>query len=221
MKFSFVIPNYNRYDLVHTLLLDIYQKCSPVHEVIIVNDGCTQEESFTGLDWWINNEMLPVREIRIEENVGFLLASNEGLKDTDGDIVCLISNDVRIRNDIVRWSEYQLRNYYKSLVGGRVLEFDTGWNTFNGKIFPYVEGWLLTTWKNNWEELGYFDEMYVPNDYEDLDLSTTAKSLGYGLISIPEDMTFHHGAQSIPYGEKRNALTERNREKFRKKWNLV
>lgn len=220
-KFSFVIPNYNRWDLCHTLLFDIYQKCSPVYEVIVVNDGCTQEESFTGLRWWIDSGMLPVREIRIDENVGFLLASNEGLMDADGDIVCLISNDVRVQDDIVTMIEYQLKTTYKSLVGGRLLEFDTGWNKFGDRTFPYVEGWLLATWRDNWKELGYFDERLAPNDYEDVDLSATAKSLDYILFALPEGSLIHHGAQSIGYNDKRLELTKRNREKFREKWSLT
>ena len=84
MKTSIVIPNYNRFDLVHQTLYDIYQHCVPVEEVIVVNDGCTQPESFTGLEWWSQGVMLPVRALNLEENVGFLKASNAGMRDAKG-----------------------------------------------------------------------------------------------------------------------------------------
>jgi GT2 family glycosyltransferase len=221
MTFSFVILNYDGWEMTHRLLFDIYQNCTRPDEVLIVNNGCKKKESFEGTAWWIENGMLPVRELRIEENIGFLLGANEGLKEADTDIICLVSNDVRIHKDIVTHIDYQIRNCYKSLIGGRLLDWDTGWNTFGNKMFPYVEGWLLATTKDNWKELNYFDELYVPNDMEDLDLSATAKNLNYMLVSLPEDYTSHHGAQTISYGSPREELTKRNKEKFRQKWGLA
>jgi len=222
MNMSIVIPNYNRFDLVHQLLFDIYKQCdtSKIKEVIVVNDGCTEKESFTGLKWWMESGMLPVHGLDLEDNVGFLLASNTGMKMAMGDIVCLISNDVRIKGDIVNSIYGILNEVSKVLIGGKVLDFDTGWNNFHGKIFPYLEGWLLAARKNTWEEFGYFDERFVPNDFEDVDLSTTAISLGYYLSPIIPEHTHHVGAQSIGYNPEREALTKRNREKFRKKWKL-
>jgi len=217
-KFSFVIPNYNRYDLCHQLMFDIYKTCSPVHEVIIVNDGCTQPESFSGLEWWQNTKMLPVHELRLDENVGFLKASNAGMKITTGDIVCLISNDVRVKGDIVQRVEHIVKDTPNVLIGGRMLSFNTGWNEFDGVIFPYIEGWLLIAHKNVWESVGYLDERFAPSDMEDIDISTTVMQKGGILVPLPDDMTFHMGAQSIGYTPEREEMTKRNKEKFRKKW---
>ena len=224
-KVSIVIPNYNRYDLVHQLLFDLYKNCSPVYEVIVVNDGCTEEESFSGLIWWKQTKMLPVMHLDLADNVGFLLASNAGMKSATGDIIALISNDVRIKDDIVTKINLQINTTYNSFIGGRLLNFDTGWNSFSsgmgGKhLFSYLEGWLLAARKDSWEEFGYFDERYVPHDFEDVDISTTASKLEYMLVSLPEESTYHAGAQSIGYNPEREALTKRNREKFRKKWKL-
>ena len=219
-KVSIVIPNYNRYDLVHQFLFDVYKNCSPVHEVIIVNDGCTEEESFTGLTWWIQTKMLPVKELRLEDNMGFLLASNAGMKSATGDIIVLVSNDVRIKDDVVTRINLQINTTYNSFIGGRLLDFNTGWNSFGDRMFPYLEGWLLAARKASWEEFGYFDERYVPHDFEDVDISTTASKLGYMLVALPEESTYHAGAQSIKYSNEREKQTKRNKEKFRKKWRL-
>jgi GT2 family glycosyltransferase len=218
LKFSFVIPNYNRYDLVHQTLFDIYKTCSPVHEVVIVNDGCTQMESFTGVEWWSRGTMLPVHELRLEENVGFLRASNAGMKYATGDIICLLSNDVRVKTDIVLRIEHYLKGNPYSLVGGRLLNSDTGWNNFDGEIFPYIEGWLLAMTHMGWEEVDYFDEQFAPNDFEDIDLSTKVLASDGLLFALPEDATQHIGAQSIKYSPEREALTIQNKEKFRAKW---
>src|SRR5512147_500306 len=102
-KVSIVILNYNGWAMCHQLLMDIYLKCSKelIQEVIVVNNGCTQDESFTGLSWWINQKMLPVRELRLEENLHFIGGFNAGLKEAKGEIVVALSNDVRIHEDLV------------------------------------------------------------------------------------------------------------------------
>ncbi len=217
--FSFVVPTYNRYDLLHTLLYDIYQKCTPVLEVIIVDDCSTEMSYRDGLNWWKTNGMLPIRHVRMEKNVNFLKASNAGLQRAKGEIVCLISNDVRIHADIVSHIDVMVSSTGKDLlVGGRYLDWNTGWNTFDGVTFPYLEGWLLATTKSGWERLGYFDERYAPSDMEDVDISTQALSQGFILSSLADSWTTHIGAQSISYGSAREAITIRNKEKFREKW---
>jgi GT2 family glycosyltransferase len=220
-KVSIVIPTYNKWALVHQTLFDIYNHCSPVHEIIVVNDGCTEQDNFTGLEWWKRAGMLPIRELRLEQNVNFLRASNAGLKAATGDILVLLSNDVRVHKDVALMAIAGMSIQEKILLGGRVYNQSTGWNEFNGKIFPYVEGWLLITTKENWEELGYFDERYAPHDFEDVDLSTTAISKGYNLAQITPDngeVVTHIGAQSIGYNSGREEITNKNREKFIEKW---
>lgn len=217
--FSFVIPVFNKYSLLHQCLFDIYQKCSSVDEVIIADNGSTDADFYAGLDWWKKGDMLPIRHLHIKENVGFLKASNIGIKKATGDVICLISNDVRIYKDIVKGIFDKLSGWGGgALVGGRFIDWDTGWNQFNNRVFGYLEGWLLATTKDAWSELGYFDEIYIPNDFEDVDLSTKAVSLKYELIALPEDMTHHIGGQSIGFNSEREAITLANKEKFKQKW---
>ena len=104
-----------------------------------------------------------------------------------------------------------------SLVGNFTQSQLDGMN-FDGKIFPYLEGWLLAFTKDAWNEIGGFDPIYAPNDAEDIDFSTTALSKGYKLIPLPEGLVTHIGSQTLSYGPEREALTKINIEKFRKKW---
>lgn len=217
-KVSIVILNYNGWQMTHNLLFDLYKHCASIDEVLVVNNGCTEAESFTGLQWWMDKPMLPVRELRIDKNVGFLLAANAGMREATGDIIILISNDVRIRGDIVLRIRSILKDQPDILIGGKYYDWDTGWNTFDGKIYAYLEGWLLATYKDTWIELGYFDERYAPNDYEDIDLSTTALSKKIYLEALPHDIAQHLSGQTLQYNSEREELTKRNRELFRDKW---
>lgn len=215
---SIVIPVYNNWQGCHQLLLDLYKQCSLIEEVIVVDDASTESSVQKGLGWWKSQNLLPIEVISNKKNLGFLKSSNVGMKSAVEDIVCLISTDVRIHGDIIN----HLKNIFSfkeySLVGGRLLDWDTGWNTFAGKTFSYLEGWILASSKKGWEELGYFDEIFAPNDYEDIDLTTKAVNLDYKIKVFPEGQVSHVGAQSIGYSEERSSLTERNRKKFEEKW---
>lgn len=218
MRVSFVIPSWNHFELINQLLCDVRDNCTP-DEIIVVDDCSTDQKAIDGLAWWAENYGVTV--LRTPENQGFLRTSNFGLKQATGDIVCLISTDVRIYKDLCPIVSAMMTVNPKLLLGGRYLDFDTGWNTFEGKIYKYIEGWLLITTKENWEELGYFDERYIPCDMEDICLSTTALSKGFDIAAISAVnglLVEHIGAQSIGYTEERRKITERNKKLFEEKW---
>lgn len=215
-RVSFVIPSYNGFHLVNQLLVDIRDNCTP-DEIIVVDDFSTDQKAVDGLAWWAENYNVTV--LRTPENLGFLRTSNLGMKQATGDIVCLISTDVRVEDDLARIVKDLLTVNPKQLIGGRLLDYDTGWNTFDGVIHFYLEGWFLATGKQEWQELGYFDERYSPNDMEDVDVSTTAAKMGWTLSELPiPTMVSHIGAQSIPYGKERENGTITNKERYRIKW---
>jgi GT2 family glycosyltransferase len=104
------------------------------------------------------------------------------------------------------------------LIGNRRIDWDTGWNTFDGKIFEYLEGWFLAATNDVWKSLGYFDPSYAPYDMEDIDIATTAKVHNYNLISLNNPYLVHLGGGTIGFNPAREAITIRNKEYFRKKW---
>lgn len=221
MKVSIVIPSYKHPELAGQILMDIYQNCS-VDEVIVVDDFSQDEKTFDIYRFWQRVDSFPLKVLYTPENLGFLRASNFGMKQATGDIIALISSDVVIKKDlgkIVR--EIITTPQDKILLGGRLLDFDTGWNTFNSHTYMYVEGWALISTKTGWEELGYFDGQFAPHDFEDVDLSTTAVSKGFMLRTFSPwhgDVLEHMVAKSIGYTDERRAITEAHRELFRKKW---
>jgi GT2 family glycosyltransferase len=218
MTFSFVIPTYNHYDLLHQVLFGIYNKCAPVDEIIVVDDCSTDKDYYDGLSWWKENGMLPIRHLHMNSNKGFILSSNAGLKRAKSDIICLLSNDVKVGSDIVTSISAMLNVDKKCLVGNRLIDWDSGWNRFGNTVYPYIEGWLLAATNKGWKELGYLDEDLVPNDFEDVALSTNAINLDYALVSLDDDRVVHMGGQSIGFNPAREEVTKRNQEKFRKKY---
>jgi GT2 family glycosyltransferase len=217
-SFSIVIPTYNHYDLLHARLFEIYQKCSPVLEVVVVDDCSTDQDYAEGIEWWKTNGMLNIRHLRMNKNGGFILSSNAGIQRAVGDIVCLLSSDVKIGSDIVTSISNLLKIGNRTLVGGRLLDWDTGWNVFGGEVFPYLEGWLLAATKENWKLLDYLDTDLVPCDFEDVSLSTKALQNDFHLVPLNDGRIVHIGGQTIGYNPEREIITHRNRETFRQKY---
>jgi len=216
MSLSFVIPIYNNYSLLHQLLWDIFKNCTRPNEILLIDDYSDERELQRGVEWWIGTDMLPIEYIKKEKNDGFLLTSNYGLKKAKSDTVSLVSTDVRIHKDLVAWTKE--RSLDNAVLGGRIIDWDSGWNTFNKVTYPYVEGWLLTTSKVAWEKLGYFDEQFAPSDMEDVDFSTKAQKVNMLLEPYPDKYVSHLGAASIGYTAERELITQRNKKLFEAKW---
>lgn len=220
-KVSIVIPTYNHWDLTHQLLMDIYKYNNSVDEILIVDDGSTEQDVTSGSQWWMASMLPQLQYHRCDENMKFLRACNWGVAKATGDVIILVSNDVRMQDDIVSLVRNVMREDSKVVMGGVLYTESTGWNEFKGhKIFPYLEGWLLIFSKCAWNEIGGFDELYAPNDFEDVDFSTKAISLGYTLVPLSSTKVRHIGSQTIGYNPAREKITIKNRKKFAEKWQV-
>lgn len=216
---TIVIPIYNNWDITHSLLLDIYKCCPPDTKIIVVDDCSTDKHVSSGLLWWKTTILRDRLTVYVNEiNAGFLRSCNFGVSKADDGIVILMNNDVRIMDkDLVAKVRSALRTNSLTLVGARLLDKDTGWNTFEGVTYPYLEGWFLAFHKEDWNMLGGFDIRYIPFDFEDLDLSTKFLRSGGELVPVELDV-IHLGGQSIKFSPEREEQTKKNKEKFRLKW---
>jgi len=227
-KAIIIIPHYNRWDLTHARIWELYKhEKENIKYILVIDNGSTDSQTKGGLNWWADfrlNTGFDIRAHHIEKNIGFLKACNVGLdymKDEEPNTpIVLLSNDVIIRGKFIEQIQSVLENYDKALIGGVIYIQDTGWNTFEEKTYPYLEGWLLSTTLKNWIELGGgFDTRYAPHIFEDIDLSTTAISLGYELFPLNNINLHHLAGQTITYNPERDELTKINQQKFFEKWN--
>lgn len=221
---SIVIPIYKNWGLCQQLLKGIFEnEKENVDEVIVVDDASNDPEVDGGLDFWESSKLLPLTIIRNELNSGFTISSNNGLRYASKPIAkrhitFLISSDVKIGGAFIEKASDILFGAKKTLVGNRHITFDTGWNKFDNSIYDYLEGWFLACTSDGWKELGYFDQNYAPFDYEDIDISTTAKRKGYKLVSLNNPLLAHLGGGTIGFNPAREAITKKNRNYFIEKW---
>lgn len=216
---SVVIPTYGQWQHTHQLLSDVRQWWKP-DEVIILDDDSPDDDTLNGCAFW--KGILPVVYACNDHNRGFLLTANRGISLAKGDIVICMNNDVRLRprapeSSISVWDYIKNSTNDDCVVGGALLG-PSGWNVFGDRVYPYLEGWMLSATKENWG-IG-FDERFAPGDYEDVDKSTEWLNNGIQLQPLPNGSMVHLGAKSYGYTPERQARTERNRELFAEKWNI-
>lgn len=219
---SIAIPVYKHWDLCHDLLKGIlHNEKENVDEILVVDNYSQDIDVDNGIELWKN--LLPIKVVKTEWQSGFTIAANIGIRFCEKPVASrhitfLISSDVLIKGKFIQQTADILLGAKRSLVGNKLLFGDTGWNTFDGKTFKYLEGWFLAATSDHWRDIGYFDENYAPYDFEDIDLSTTAQSKGYKLVPLNNPNIIHLGGGTIGYNPQREAVTKRNREYFREKW---
>jgi len=231
MKTAVIVPYFNRWDLTHKRLWELYQHVPPQDlEIILINDFSTDLDCESGVVWWQKEvQRHPVRYKRNKANLGFGASMNVGAKIAvhyDAELLIFLSNDVEVSGNFVSQIQSKVQENENSLIGGEVIYFPGGWNEFtvDGKdiVVPYVNGWLMACTSDVWKTLGGFDLRYGKYDYEDLDLSTSALAHGYAIIGLNSNFVSHKQQGSTisttSAGKDRLEHTKQNRIKYEDKW---
>lgn len=221
MKVSVITPVWNRSDLTGQYMFshDIHYLAETEIEWIIIDNGSTDGTQKI-IEYWqgiIGQDKVTM--LRNDTNLGFSIACNQGALAAKGDILIFLNNDVQVVGDYISIIEKAIASNRHSLVGGQLIEFDTGWNVFSGQIIPYLVGWCLAMTRDAFHGLGSFDERYSPADYEDMDLCYNANIMGYDLQGLTLPLK-HWENQTGKHLPDRRKITEANRIKFSKKWGL-
>lgn len=218
---SVITPVWNKSEVTHHFLFYNWQiyLSRPEVQFVIVDNGSMDNTPVTLAHWQklMTNRLVIHTE---PENTGFGPANNKGAELADGDTLIFLSNDVVALGDYVAIVQRELTKTPGDLLGAQLLDFDTGWNRFNDEVFPYLAGWCIACTQQTWQQLGGFDERYIPCDYEDLDLSLTARRQGITCrqIHLPLEHAFGQTAAQLEGG--REAITLKNQKLFKEKWDL-
>lgn len=227
-KFSIIVPFYNRYDLTHRCLSDIYKFLYGEDiEVILINDASIETDCASGVAWWQKqvDKTFPILYHTNSENGGFGKSMNNGAKIANGDVLIFYSNDIVCSGNFIPELRQLLSRDDKVLIGNEVIWFPGGWNEFDieGKhiVIPYANGWFLACTREVWINLGGFDwKTFGRMDYEDVDVSTRAIELGYNIVALNSKKIVHahQGSTVDTLKIDRMAHTKQNRIKFIAKW---
>ena len=89
---SVIIPTWNREYCINRALDSVLAQTYPPHEVIVVDDGSTDNSSE------LVAERFPDVHLLKQSNKGVSAARNTGIKSSKGDWICLLDSDDSIRS---------------------------------------------------------------------------------------------------------------------------
>lgn len=235
---SIVIPVYNKYNFTKSCLDDL-SKLSDIHEIIVIDNGSTDET---------NNALKDNTNIvyqKLSSNLGFAKACNIGYELSHAPNVLFLNNDIRVKSDYADWTKPLLEKCNEGLVGPTMGQLDDNLNFVQeaNKILDgksYMSGWCIAASKAIWNKLRIihprdllihdhydpveqapqiFSEEFGLAYFEDTDLSFRARKLGIkmNVVDIP---VVHFGRQTSSQLNT-HMLYKNARQIFVKKWNKL
>jgi len=234
---SIIIPVYNQHDMTQECLAAVLED-SHNCEIIIIDNGSEPaiNPPFSGFT--------DIVVIRNEENKGFPVAVNQGIRAAKGDIILLLNNDVIVTPEAIQrldaWLDMfsivgPVTNYCAGLQCITIGNYRTKYELDKeaGSLYTtneglaenvnWVIGFCMAFKKTLCDELGEFDESLWPCSGEELDFCLKAKAAGHN-IGIAHDVYVHHfGSQTFTAMEKNGQVDYkktcvRNDAHLAKKW---
>jgi len=240
-----VIPVFERVEYTIASVISLFEHASTARYEIIVGDDVSPDE--TAAVFEAVGGVL--RCVTHQVNEGFIRNCNLSARHATGRYVILLNNDTLILD---HWLDELLAPFNRfsrvGLVGSKLLMADaslqeaggiiwqdaSGWNFGRGqdptlpqfnyvKDVDYVSGAAIAVPKTLWDEVGGFDERYIPAYFDDSDLAFTLRDKGWRTLYAPASQVIHH--EGISHGTDETtgikAFQAINREKFIQKWGLI
>jgi len=215
MTVTAVIPHWNRRDLLETLLPSIHDQTRPFDEVIVADNGSTDDSVHFA-------EQHGARVIKLGQNLGFAPAVNRAIFAAQSDWIAILNNDVTLDPawlaTLLEAAEREgadfatgkiLRASQTSVIDGAFDEVSRGacacrcgagrpdsplWNqTRRIRIAPMTAAIFR---RSLFHEIGPLDERFV-SYMEDTDFGLRCAIAGRGGLYVPAAVAHHRGSASM------------------------
>lgn len=239
---SVIIPVYGKSDYTLRCLASIANNSPEAAFEVIVVDDCSPDDSFD-----ILSNVQGIRLLRNEQNQGFIRSCNNGANAARGEYLYFLNNDTEVTHG---WLDALLRTFREfpgtgltgsKLVypdgrlqeaGGIIWQDGSAWNfgRFQDQLLPvynyarevdYCSGASIMVPQALFDELGGFDEHYLPAYCEDSDLALKIRDKGYRVIYQPLSTVIHF--EGITSGtdtaQGAKAYQIENSQKLFERWN--
>lgn len=210
---SVIIPIYGKCDYTLRCLMSIAAQLPRASFEVIVVDDCSPDRSAEVLQ-----QVRGVRLLLNEKNQGFIRSCNIGAKAATGKYLYFLNNDTEV---IHGWLDELLNTFHlfsnvgfvgSKLIypdgslqeaGGIIWKDGSAWNfgrnqnallpVYNyAREVDYCSGASIMVPRPLFEELGGFDEHYLPAYCEDSDLALKIRDAGYSVLYQPMSVVIHH-----------------------------
>ena len=239
---SVIIPAFEHVEYTIAAVISLLEHGSSTRYEIVIGNNVSSDETadvFSAVGGL-------VRCITHELNEGFIRNCNLSARHASGRYVVLLNNDTIILDG---WLDELLAPFKRFVdvgltgskllmpdgslqeAGGIVWQDASAWNFGRGqdptlpefnyvKDVDYVSGAAIAIPKQVWDDIGGFDERYVPAYFDDSDLAFALRAKGLRTLYAPGSQLIHH--EGITHGTdvttSTKAYQEANRSKFIEKW---
>ncbi|WP_196603704.1 glycosyltransferase [Pectinatus haikarae] len=244
IKVSIIIPVYNQFGYTYNCLRSILQNTGLdiPYEVIVADDNSTD------LTQMIDSILFNVRVIHNHPNLQFIRNCNQAVDFVRGEKIFFLNNDTQVQPGwLAGLIELMDRDRQIGMVGsklvyptgelqeagGIVWRDGTAWNygryedsnlpQFNYvKEVDYISGAAIMIRRKLWQEIGGFDEQFIPAYCEDTDLAFEVRKRGFKVVYQPKSVVVHFEGMSngknTDQGIKHYQIE--NQKKFYQKWKV-
>ena len=233
MKCDIIIPVWNQLEFTKKCIESIFRNTSSAFHLIIIDNGSGQPAR-DYLDKLARDKKDAVTLIRNDRNLGFIKATNEGIKRSNAPYICLLNNDTEVTKG---WLEEMIKvaekrkdigtvNANSNTLGCRV-KFGQRVGILAEKLKSFSGEYTLLAWATGFcmlikreviDKVGLFDEIYGMGNFEDADFSKRAQKFGYSSVCATASYVYHRERRSFVRFKRFNRDFDRNREIFYSKW---
>lgn len=226
MKYSIIIPTYNKLDYLKSCCESIV-KCTGLEdtEVIVVANGCTD-----GTDAYVESLGHPFKLISSVEPLGYPKAINAGLRGCTGEFIILLNNDTVLLSN--QWVDILRKPFDTDSDTGITGPCKFFWN-YGEKQGGSIAFWCAMFKKSLVDEIGYLDEIFSPGMFEDADYSIRTEACGYKIVRVPVNINYegevvpddkfpvyHLDRGTFGGVDPKDEIKRRNQGVFEKKYNV-
>ncbi len=209
---SIIIPVYNQFSYTYNCLKSILANSGAVpYEIIIADD--MSDDLTKRLSEVVENIVI----VRNTSNMGFLRNCNNAARHVSGKYILFLNNDTQVQEN---WLQPLVDLIEKDsmigMVGSKLIYPDgrlqeaggiiwkdaSAWNYGNCKNpeapefnyvkeVDYISGASIMIRTSLWNEIGGFDELYVPAYCEDSDLAFEVRKRGFKVMYQPLSVVVH------------------------------
>jgi GT2 family glycosyltransferase/glycosyltransferase involved in cell wall biosynthesis len=210
---SVIVPIYGKSNYTLRCLASIAANPPAIAFEIIIIDDCSPDNSAN-----ILREIKHIRLILNQENQGFIRSCNIGAKAATGQYLYFLNNDTEVSPGWLDELVGTFQNFPGTGLAGSKLVYPNGslqeaggiiwkdgsaWNFGRNQdqLLPiynyarevdYCSGASIMVPKILFEEMGGFDELYLPAYCEDSDLALKIRDHGYRVIYQPLSIVVHY-----------------------------
>lgn len=209
MKLTVIIPTWDNVQHLYRCLESLYRfTAEPAWRVIVIDNGSTDDtpEYLEQKRAWVQASGSPhaLDIIRNQDNLGFIRATNQGLKQLDaGEHALLLNDDTQMVDPL--WLT-RLAGNLQNNVGavGPVSNFVMGLQSMSysdrlplSHFTNVLIGFCLLLRADAVAHVGWLDERFGLGGNDDLDYSIRLQNAGFTLRVERSAFVFHYGAKSI------------------------